>query len=429
MHLIITILFTLIAASAQAINIQEVTSPKLGIKALLVESVSVPMVNIQVAFRTGSAFDPEDKGGVSYLTSALFDEGAADKNSTEFTDAIDSIGALYSVNSSMLNTTFSMRTLSTQTEQAFKLLGESITKPRFDDEAFLRMKAVVLSSIKSTKQNPGNIASLLLKENLYVNHPYGRPLKGTEENVKSLKVNDVKSFYAQNFNLKNMVVSVVGDITKEELLKYLDSTFMELSAGTTRNKIKTLATNVKPSVIKQAMPVPQSAIYLAHAGINREDPDYYAAYAMNYILGGGGFNSRLMGEIREKRGLTYGVYSYFEPLPLRGAFIVSVNTKNEDVEKTINLIKNEMKRMKLESVTDVEYEGAMSYLKGSFPLRLDSSSKVIGYLTTMQMENLGLDYLDKWASRIGAVTKADMQRTAKRLLRENEMIAVIVGGE
>ncbi|MFT7144908.1 MAG: zinc protease, partial [bacterium] len=407
MHFILTAFIFLFSISAQAVEIQQVVSPKLGIKAYLVESSSLPMVNIQVAFRNGSAFDPKGQGGLSNLTSSLFDEGAADKNSKAYTESLESIGSLFSVNASLLNTTFSMRMLSDHKQESLTLLRDAIRKPRFDDDAFLRMQDAVLSGLKSAKQNPGHVAGLLLKEHLYENHPYGRPTSGTEENVQNFKVSDVRSFYQNNFTRKNMTVSVVGDMTKDELEGYLDTLFIDLKEGDMRHKITLKPSSVTPAVIRQSMAVPQSSVYLAHLGINREDADYYAAYAMNYVLGGGGFNSRLMAEIREKRGLAYGVSSYFEVLPIQGGFITSVSTKNKDVQTAIDLIKKEMRRIKKHGVTAEEYAGAMSYLKGSFPLRLDSSSKIIGYLTVMQMEGLGVDYLENWTKRIATVTRED----------------------
>tara|TARA_R110000868_G_scaffold262401_2_gene521144 strand:- start:124825 stop:126117 length:1293 start_codon:yes stop_codon:yes gene_type:complete len=429
MRFLVTVFFVFCAVQAQALNIQQVSSPKLGVQALLVESQSIPMVNIQVAFRAGSAFDPQGKGGLAHLTGALFDEGAGDLDSKAYTESLERIGALFSVNPGLLNTTFSMRTLSDKKEEAFKLLGMAISQPRFDKEAFKRMQDATLSAIKSAQQNPGSIANLLLRENLYINHPYGQPTNGIQTVVENLSVLDVQNFYKANFTRRNMVVSVVGDITKAELENYLDLLFENLPQGQGRQQVAQAPEAITPVIIRETRAVPQSTVYLAHLGINREDKDYYAAYAMNYILGGGGFNSRLMEEIREKRGLAYGVSSYFEPLPHKGAFIASVSTKNKDVQTAISLIKKEIARLKKKGVTDEEYAGAMSFLKGSFPLRLDSSSKVLGYLTTMQMENLGLDYLDKWTKRIESVSKEDMQRVAKRLLHENEMITVIVGGE
>lgn len=429
MRLIFTVLLSFIVSTANAVNVQEITSPKLGIKAYLVQSNSLPMVNVQVAFRSGNAFESTDKLGLSYLTASLLDEGAAEKDSKAFLEAIDDIGALMSIAPDLLTTKISLRSLSEYKSEAFKLLSDALTKPRFDKDAFDRMKDAVFSQLKQIEENPGSLASQLLKENLYKGHPYGQYARGTNETVNALTVNDIKNFYRQNYTRRNMTVSVVGDISKEELMTALDEIFKDLPEGTVRNEIVKSPIPITPSIIRKSMPVPQSSIHLAHLGINRQDPDYYAAYAMNYILGGGGFNSRLMEEIREKRGLAYGVYSYFEMLPHKGAFVAGVNTKNKDADNVIKLIKKEMSRIKTDGITDKEYEGAMSYLKGSFPLKLDSSSKIINYLTVMQMENLGIDYLSKWTTRIGSVTKIDMERAAKRLLNENEMVIIIVGGE
>lgn len=427
MRYIIFVLACFVANFSHAVDIQQVTSPKLGIQAWLVESPSLPMVNVHVSFKAGSVFDGDNKQGLAALTASLIPEGSGNMDAAEFTQKVESIGALFSASANRLSTTVAMRMLSDHQDASFKLLGQAITKPRFDEAAFNRIKDATLTGIRAGQQNPGHVAGLLLKEHLYENHPYGQPAVGTLHTVQGLTRFDVKRFYDQNYTQKNMLVSVVGDITAKELGMYLDSMFEGLKQGQAQNSFPDQTPSVTPVVVKKEMNVPQSTVYLAHKGITRDDPDYYAAYVMNYILGGGGFNSRLMEEVREKRGLAYGVYSYFEPLPGGGAFIASVSTNNKDVQKSIDLIKAEISRMH-QGVSEKEFNGALSYLKGSFPLRLDSSSKVLGYLDTMQLQSLGMDYLDMWTKRIESVTQEDVKRVAKRLLQPNNLMTVIVGG-
>ena len=417
----------LIVNTAQAVDIQEVVTPKLGIKAWLVESHTLPMVNVNISFKAGSVFDMEDKNGIASLTASLLSEGSGDMDAATFTKEIEKLGGLFSTGAGKLSSTISMRMLSENKEKSFALIGQAITNPRFDAEDFERVKDAKITSIQVASQNSSHVAHKLLKEHLYENHPYGHPAGGTESSLQNLSRFDVKRFYDRNYHLKNMVVSVVGDIQAAELATYLDEIFSGFKEGEVENEFPTQTPDVTPVVVKQEMNVPQSTVYLAHKGITRENPDYYAVYFMNYILGGGGFNSRLMEEIREKRGLAYGVYSYFEPMPGGGSFIASVSTKNADAPTSIRLIKEEMERLK-QGVSDAEYEGAMSYLKGSFPLRLDSSSKVLGYLNTMQLENLGMDYLDMWTTRIGKVTKEDVKRMANKYLHPENLMTVVVGG-
>lgn len=427
MRFLILALTFLTINTAQAVNVEKVVTPKLGIEAWLVESHALPMVNVNISFKVGSVFDLDDQNGVAALTASLLSEGAGQMDAATFTKEIEKQGALFSTGGDLLTGSVSMRMLSENKEESFNLLGQAITRPRFDEDAFNRIKDATIASIHVAKQNSSHVAHQLLKEHLYENHPYGRPALGTENSLKSITRFDVKRFYDRHYNLKNMVVSVVGDIDAAELSAYLDDMFLGFKEGELENAFPDSTPSVTPVVVKKEMNVPQSTIYLAHDGITRENPDYYAAYFMNYILGGGGFNSRLMEEIREKRGLAYGVYSYFEPMPGGGRFIAQVSTKNADAPTSIRLIKEEMERLK-KGVSEKEYQGAMAYLKGSFPLRLDSSSKVLGYLKTMQLQNLGMDYLDMWTTRIGQVTQEDVKRMANKYLHPEDLMTVVVGG-
>lgn len=428
MRFLLLMLLSFTPVFAQAVNIEKVVSPKLGVEAWLVQSQQLPMVNVSISLKAGSIYDGDNKG-LAYLTGSLIPQGSGEMNAEKFTQEVEKLGALFSAGPSLLKSTFSMRMLSENKEASFALLGQAITQPKFDEEPFQRLKDSIKTSILAGQQNPGHIANLLLKKHFYNDHVYGDTVTGSIDSINQLTRFDVKRFYDRNYHLKNMMVSVVGDITSEELGLYLDNMFAGFNAGDTKNLFPKAPEKHLPLVVRKNMNVPQSTVYLSHEGITRKHPDYYAAFVMNYILGGGGFNSRLMEEIREKRGLAYGVYSFFEPLPNAGSFIASVSTKNEDVMKSISLIKEEIKRIKDKGVSQKEYDGAMSFLKGSFPLRLDSSSKILGFLDTMQLQNLGIDYLDMWTTRIGEVSKADVERVAKELLHEENLMTIIVGGE
>lgn len=429
MRFFIFVLTIFAAQSAFAVDIQKVISPKYKIEAWLVESSQLPMVNVQVAFRAGSVYDENKKAGLSAFTAHMIPEGSGSMNASEFTQAVEEVGALFSAQPGLLSSTYSMRMLSEHKEKSFDLLGQALTWPRFDEDAFQRVKGQMQTSIRKSSQSPGHVANEILKAHLYESHPYGRPSSGTLESLENIELKDIQKFYSENYTRQNMLVSVVGDIKPDELGQKLDILFNSMPKGVKVNSLQEKTIEFTPKLIRHEMNVPQSTVYLAAPAITRDDPDYYAAYAMNYVLGGGGFNSRFMSEIREKRGLAYGVYSYLEPLPSTGSFIASVSTKNEDVHESISLMKAEMAHLKKQGITDEEYKGAMAYLVGSFPLRFDSSSKILGYLTTMQLEGLGMDYLDMWPKRIAAVSKADMELVAKRLLDEKSMLTVIVGGD
>lgn len=415
-----------LAVSAQAVTIQTLET-KQGVPVWLVESHTLPMVSAQVAFRAGSAFEAKEQAGLAALTASLLNEGADDMDAQAFQTKVEELGSSVRAGASKLNLTVSLRTLSQNLDDSFELFGLAITDPRFDTEAVERVQASILSGLKQAQQDNSSVAQSKFVELLYGDHPYGHPTSGYMPTVEALDRKDVKSFYKDNFTRSNMVVSIVGDITPEKAIELVEKHLSDLPKGESRNQVLEAPKKPLPLVQRIEMNVPQSKIILGHLGLDRHHPDYFASYAMNYILGGGGFNSRLMEEVREKRGLAYGVTSYFQPMPHQGAFIVSTSTKNKDADTSRAVIIGELKRIREGGVSQKEYEGAMSYLSGSFPLRLDSNGKILSYLTTMQLENLGVDYLDTWISKVQAVSKEDIQRVANELIKPEDLLTVIVG--
>lgn len=414
--------------TAQAVNVQTLKT-KDGVSVWLVESHALPMVSAQVTFRAGSAFEPEGKEGVALLTASLMNEGAGHLSGEEFIQKLESMGASIGGSADKLNLSINMQTLTKHKKDVFKLLGLAISQPLFEEEAFGRMQAETLSALKRSRQSNSAIAMERFEQALYGSHPYGHPVMGYEGTVSKLTVADVKALYGHFFTKKNMVVSIVGDMTAKEALSYTEKYLSDLPKGDKRFVVEQMPSEPEPILERIEMNVPQSKVILGHLGIDRHHPDYFAAYMMNYILGGGGFNSRLMEEVREKRGLAYGVSSYFDVLPQRGGFVISTSTKNQDVETARQVILSELRKIAEKGVTQAEYEGAKSYLSGSFPLRLDSNNKILSYLSVMQMEGLGADYLDTWVANVNAVSKADIERVAKELIDTQALVTVIVGGQ
>jgi zinc protease len=244
--------------------------------------------------------------------------------------------------------------------------------------------------------------------------------------VARLTAADAKAFHEQFFVRKNMVVSVVGDISAERLTDLLEKHFGAMDRGVRAAEIPALPT-FKKSLRRLERDIPQSHVILALRGVSRRDPDYFPAFFMNHVLGGGGFTSRLMTEVREKRGLAYSVHSQLRPLATGGVWTAEVQTKNESVDHTIALMLAEMQKMRDGGITEAEHQEAMDYLVGSFPLRLDTSADILNHLTMMQVEGVGRDYLDTWVARMKAVTRADVQRVAKRLLDPTRVTTVVVG--
>lgn len=413
--------------SKKAMDIQKVTTPS-GITAWLVESHSLPMVSVQVAFRAGSAFDPTDKSGVANLTAGLLTQGAGDLSAEAFQKEKERLGASLSASAGKLNITAGFDALTEVTDETFALFAKALKNPTFDKTDFKRLQKAVIASRKRVTENPRQVAQEAFAEVVYGRyHPYSRPTQGTLRAVKKLKTGDVRQFHEQMFTRANMVVSVVGDITPDGLAVLLEKHLGDLPAGSNRQAVERAPKDQPPvrRVIEQD--IPQTTVVMGHEGLNRSAPDYFAALVTNHILGGGGFSSQLMQEVREKRGLVYGISSYFNPLPHRGAFRVIAQTKNESVGEVINLVKKQIREMRQNGVTKEDYDAAISYLVGSFPLRLDSNSDILSYLTFMQTEQLGMDYMNNWVNNIKAVRRADIKATARKRLKPDEMAIVLVG--
>ncbi len=409
-------------------KIQEIKTAG-GLTAWLVESRSIPMISMEVAFRAGSAFEPADKPGLASLTSNLLDEGTENLSDRDFKASLERIGARFGAGADKLDLTLTLDTLTEHKEAAFALLADALKNPAFTPLATERLQDMVKAALKRQEEDPGSVARKAFSKVLYGDHQYATPLLGTAESVAALTPADARAYHAAQFNKANMVIAVVGDISAKALGKLLDEHFAELPAGDARNVMTAVPAVPKAQKIHITRPIPQATVMLGHLGLSREHPDYFNVFVMNHILGGGGFSSRLMSEIREKRGLTYGVSSGFGPLPQRGSFVAQLATKNADALPAAKLVEVEIKKMQAAEVSEAEYNDAVNYLTGSFPLRLDSNDKILGYLTTMQMENLGADYLEVWTDKIKAVTRADILAAAKTHLQPENFIEVIVGGE
>lgn len=426
MRFILVIFSLLLSGHAHAFAVQEIKEGK-NLSAYFVESGSLPMVTLEVSFKAGSYFDKAEKQGTARLTARLMAEAHGGLTSEKSLEKWEEIGTNLGVRVDENYATFTLYTLSKFKNEAVELLTKTLTNPSFNKADFERLKSATFSTLNAQKQNPASVASNLLRKATFEGHPYANATEGTEETLKNIELSDIKAFYKEFYNQKNMVISVVGDATEKDIKKWLKRNFKHIKKGETVQTFASAPFPVTPSVVRKEMNVPQSTIHLSHEGITRNHPDYYAVFVMNYILGGGGFNSRLMEEVREKRGLAYSVYSQFNPSPAGATFTASVNTKNEDAEKSISLIKTEMARIK-KGVTTSEFEGAKAFLEGSFPLRLDSNAKILSHLTLMQMENLGIHYLDNWVENIRKVTLQDVKNASEKHLKEDALITIIVGG-
>lgn len=423
----IAVVFTLLALSQSfAMQIQKVVSAK-GIEAWLVEEHQTPLIAMQFGFKAGAAQDPADKAGLSYFVSGTLDEGAGDLESRQFQQRLEELATKLSFNAGLDTFTGSLQTLTARKQESFELLRLALTKPRFDAADVDRIRAQILSSIINENKDPETIASREWFKLAFPSHPYSRPLKGMAESVQKITPDDLRSFVSNAFARDNLKIAVVGDITAEELKGVLDLVFGDLPEKSS------LAAVTEPAFPKgrqtKVIPManPQSVAQFGLPGLKRSDDDFIPAFILNYILGGGGFASTLMIEVREKRGLAYSVYSYLYPLDKAGLLIGGVATENKSVKQSLDVIEEELGRLAKEGPKAEDLENAKQYLTGSYALRFDSGAKIAGQLLGTQLEDLGIDYIEKRNDLINAVTVDDMKRVAARLLNSQNMITTVVG--
>ncbi|MBT3990908.1 MAG: insulinase family protein [Rhodospirillaceae bacterium] len=415
-----------IAGPSSAIEIKQVTSAK-GIKAWLVEDHTNPIITVDIAFRGGSALDPAGKEGLANLVSATLDEGAGAIKSQAFQQKLEDLAISLSFSSRLDSFSGSLRTLKKNQTIAFNLLRLALTEPRFDAEPIARIRGQIIANIRRQSENPRRIARRTLFKKLFQDHPYGRPSNGTEDSVNVIKIADLKIFVEQRLARNNLVVSVIGDITEADLKAQLDKTFGALPAKAMPWELAEITPDATKKTIVVDKAIPQSIITFAQPGIKRDHPDFFPAYVMNYVLGGGGFESRLYEEVREKRGLAYSAYSYLAPLDHAGIIIGGAGTANARTGETVTVLRDEWAKMHKKGLNSRELKDAKTYLTGSYPLRFSSSGRIAGMMTAIQMEKLGLGYIKKRNSLIEAVTLKDVNRVAAEMLDPEKLTMVVVG--
>jgi zinc protease len=412
-------------ASAHAMNIQKVVSAK-GITAWLVEDHTLPLIAMQFGFIGGSAQDPAGKEGVAYFVSGMLDEGAGDIPSQAFQEKLQDLAIQLSFDASRDVMTGGLKTLTKNKDEAFRLLRLALTEPRMDADAMERVRGQIISVIKSDNEDPDNVAANAWFAHVFAGHPYGTRTKGTLDTVSAFAPDDLKDYVKRNFARDNLHVAVVGDISAAELATALDSVFGVLPASAQLTTIPEASWRTESRQIVIPMATPQTIVTFGMPGPKRKDEDFIPAYILNYIVGGGGFASKLMEEVREKRGLAYSVYTYLSPLDHAGICLGGVATQNERVGESIEVIKQVLARIAEEGPTAEELDDAKRYLTGSYALRFSSSAQIAQILLWLQIEDLGIDYVDKRNSLIEAVTLDEVKRVAK-FLKPDALILSIVG--
>jgi len=413
------------ALPARAVDIQEVTSPG-GIKAWLVQSPTIPLIAMNFAFKGGAALDPADKEGRANFLTGMLDEGAGDLDSKTFQAKASELAMKMSFSSDQDSFEGSFQTLSRNRDEAFKLLKLAITSPRFDEEPMERVRGQFLVSARLDLEEPDTIASRAWMKRAFGDHPYGRERSGTPQSLTKITTQDLRDLHSRLFTRKGLQIAVVGDIDAETLKRLLDETFGALPdhdppAAPAEG---TVAPGPSLEIIDRDMP--QSVIVFGSPGIKRDDPEFIPAYIMSEILGGGS-GARLTDEVREQRGLTYGVGMGLYPLDQAGVVFGSLGTRNDRAGEAMDVIKSVMKRFAEEGPTQRELDEAKTYLTGSYALRFDSNAKIASQLLAIQQDNLGIDYINKRNAMVEAVTLDQVKAEAKRLIDPEHLIVTVVG--
>jgi zinc protease len=410
---------------AQAMKIERVVSPG-GIEAWLVRDSSLPLIAMNFSFRGGASQDPEAKPGTGYLVSALLEDGAGELDAKAFQQQLDenAIELRFSVSHDYFQG--SIRMLRDRQAQSFDLLRLALTQPRFDADAVGRAREQVLSTLRRETTDPNSIASRTWWRTAFAGHPYERPNKGSLASVPTIIVDDLRSYASRILTRRHLKVAVVGDIDAATLGKTLDKVFGPLPADGALTTVPDASVRNTGKRIVVELNVPQAVMQMGGSGVPRKDPDFMAAYIANHILGGGSFTSRLYDEIREKRGLVYGVNSYLLNLRQSSMFMASTQTSSDTTREALELIESQISRMSSEGPTEDELTKAKNYLKGSYALNFDTSTKIASMLLQIQVDDLGIDYIERRSRLIDAVTIEDTRRAAKRLAQDG-MLTTVVG--
>ncbi|MEE9360269.1 MAG: pitrilysin family protein [Hyphomicrobium sp.] len=419
-------IITTLSGPAHAMKIQTIKSPG-GIEAWLVEEHAVPMMAMRFAFEGGSSQDPTGNEGLANFLSAMLDEGAGDLKSREFQERMEEISMRMRYEDSKDAFYGNFETLTANRDEAAKLLKLAINNPRFDTDAVERIRQQLQAALAYAARNPEKVALNEWYAVAFEGHPYARPSAGTEETVAKITGDDLEGYRKRTFAKDTLKVVAVGDINAEQLGALLDEVFGDLPA--TADLVAVSKTSPvaggRQKVVE--MSVPQSVAVFGLGAMERKDPDFIPTFVLNHILGGGGFASKLMEEVREKRGLAYSVYTYVYPYQHTSIFSGSVATRNEAIGESLDVIREEFKQMAENGPTQTELDNAKKYLIGSYPLRFDTNAKIASQLLGLRMDDFGPEYIDNRNDMMAAVTLDDVKRVAKRLLDTDDLIVTIVG--
>ncbi|MBK7424378.1 MAG: insulinase family protein [Propionivibrio sp.] len=399
-----------------------------GARVFFVENHTLPILDVQVDFAAGSSFDPPGQYGLAAMTQGLLDMGVQGMDETQISNRMADLGALLSGSADMDRASLSLRTLSAADKRtpSLEVLRAVLTTPQFPPEVFERERARTVVALKEALTRPEAIASKAFWAAMYPQHPYGR--QAAPESVNSLQRADLMDFYRKHYTAQRASVSIVGDLSRAQAEALAQQLTAGLPAG---SPVAALGVPQLPAAVEQriAHPAAQAHVLLGLPALKRGDPDFFALVVGNYSLGGGGFVSRLMKEVREKRGYAYSVHSYFHPLAQLGPFQIGLQTKKAQANDALKVTREVLAGFLAEGPGEAELQAAKQNLVGSFPLRLDSNRKILENVAVIGFYGLPLDYLDRYAENVEKVTAAEIKAAFARHVRPENMVTVVVAGE
>ena len=436
MHIKSILLATLCCVATTAFatpNIQHWQSAS-GAKVLFVEDHDLPMLDVAVSLPAGSSFDAADKSGVAGLTHELLDLGAEGLSEDDISRGMADVGAQFGGSFDQDRASMSLRTLSSAAERgkALDIMARVLQKPLFPEAILAREKTRLIAALKEAETKPESIADKVFHKVVFGVHPYALPVSGEIASVEKITVQDLAGFYRTHYQAGGAVVAIMGDISRAEAEAIAQQLTAQLPAAApegTPGKAALPDVTMRILANEQRIPHPasQSHILIGAPGMARNDPDYFPLYVGNYILGGGGFVSRLMHEVREKRGLVYSVYSYFMPLKQPGAFQIGLQTRKEQANEALQLTRNILAEFIAKGPTEKELLAARQNIVGGFPMRIDSNRKILDYLSIIGFYDLPLTYLDDFARKVEQVNAAQIRDAFARHINPQAMATVIVG--
>ena len=417
------------ALSAQAaVNIQHWQTNS-GAEVYFVENHDLPIVDLSVNFAAGSARDTAEKSGLAGITRYMMTLGAAGMSDEIIANKLADIGAVLGGEFDGDRAALKLRTLSSELEQkqALDVFGKILQKPDFPAAVLAREKARIISGLEESATQPEGMVNKAFMKALYGTHPYSLDESGEIATVAKLSVADLQAFYQQYYRANGAVIAMMGDLSRIQAEAIAESMVSGLPKGPANPTIAQVTYPNTPVTQRIAHPASQSHILLGYPGIKRGDPDLFPLYLGNYVLGGGGFVSRLTEEVREKRGLVYSVYSYFMPMAEVGTFQIGLQTKKEQADEALEIVRATLADFLAKGVTDAELKAAKANVIGGFPMRIDSNSKILDYLAVIGFYKLPLNYLDEYNSKVAAVTMAQIKDAFNRRLKPENFVTVIVG--